>query len=423
MRDPRAPFRMRWAVDSVREANVAATNYILGQLKEAGILHRVLDAEQQRQGRQWVESLQVAPGSYEDPALLAYKPPIWDDAAEPWPPTAAHKEAMNQYSHGCLRGYGVDGVDQLQIPPPPDWPQQDEPERVLPWIKSVEPNWSWIGRMVKRLADWRLAGTTPIDPLLDCLRWVYSRQDPRTGFWGPGIQTTFKILIAVFEPMGLTVPRAETLIDSVLAKMYHPEYDDNLFPCEEFDAFYDLAAANDHAPGYRREEILKLAAHRIAFILDTRLQADEGLASYPDHCIPTWLKWDMAPSVRPGRRVRAGHLRSGLRDLRRPAGHPAGDRLAGRVALPARERRHRLQAAWRRGARGAGVGRFDGAPGAERVSLRGPLPGAVGLVRAVLPDRAIGRIPRRGAAPDPDRAGCPAVAPHGSLRTSSAARD
>ena len=300
VRDPRGPFRMRWAVDSVREANVAASNYILGQLKEAGILHRVLDAEQQRQGRQWVESLQVAPGSYEDPALLAYKPPIWDDAAEPWPPTAAHKEAMNQYSHGCLRGYGVDGVDQLQIPPPPDWPQQDEPERVLPWIKSVEPNWSWIGRMTKRLADWRLAGTTPIDPLLDCLRWVYSRQDPRTGFWGPGIQTTFKILIAVFEPMGLTVPRAETLIDSVLAKMYHPEYDDNLFPCEEFDAFYDLAAANDHAPGYRREEILKLAAHRIAFILDTRLQADEGLASYPDHCIPTWLKWDMAPSVAQG---------------------------------------------------------------------------------------------------------------------------
>ncbi len=279
---------------------MAATNYILGQLKEAGILDRVLDDEQQRLGRRWIESLQVAPGSYEDPALLAYKPPIWDDDAEPWPPTAAHKEAMNQYSHGCLRGYGVDGVDQLQIPPPPDWPQQDEPERVLPWIKSVEPNWSWIGRMVKRLADWRLAGTTPIDPLLDCLRWVYSRQDPRTGFWGPGIQTTFKILIAVLEPMGLTVPRAETLIDSVLAKMYHPEYDDDLFPCEEFDAFYDLAAANDHAPGYRREEILKLAAHRIAFILDTRLQSDEGLASYPDHCIPTWLKWDMAPSVAQG---------------------------------------------------------------------------------------------------------------------------
>ena len=300
VRDPQAPYRMSWAVDSVRNANVAATNYILGQLKEAGILDRVLDAEQQRLGREWIESLQVAPGSYEDPALLAYKPPNWDDAAEPWPPTAAHKEAMNQYSHGCLRGYGVDGVDQLQIPPPPDWPQQDEPDRVLPWIKSVEPNWSWVGRMVKRLADWHLAGTAPIDPLLECLRWVYSRQDPHTGFWGRGIQTTFKIIIAVLEPLGLTVPRADTLIDSVLAKMYHPRYDDNLFPCEEFDAFYDLAAANDHAPGYRREEILKLAAHRIAFILDTHLQDDEGLASYPDHCIPTWLMWDMAPAVPQG---------------------------------------------------------------------------------------------------------------------------
>ncbi len=300
VRDPAAPYRMSWAVDSARGANVAATNYILGQLKEAGILDRVLDADQQRLGRRWIESLAVAPGSYEDPALLAYKPPNWDDTAEPWPPTAAHKEAMNQYSHGCLRGYGVDGVDQLQIPPPPDWPQQDEPERVLPWIKSVEPNWSWVGRMVKRLADWHLAGTAPVDPLLDCLRWVYSRQDPDTGFWGRGIQTTFKIIIAVLEPLGLTVPRADTLIDSVLAKMYHPGYDDNLFPCEEFDAFYDLAAANDHAPGYRREEILKLAAHRIAFILDTHLQSDEGLASYPDHCIPTWLMWDMAPAVPQG---------------------------------------------------------------------------------------------------------------------------
>ena len=104
VRDPRAPFRMRWAVDSLRDANVAATNYILGQLKEAGILHRVLDEEQQRQGRQWVESLQVAPGSYEDPALLAYKPPIWDDVAEPWPPTTAHKEAMNQYSSRTVTG-------------------------------------------------------------------------------------------------------------------------------------------------------------------------------------------------------------------------------------------------------------------------------------------------------------------------------
>ena len=90
VRDPRAPFRMRWAVDSVRDANVAATNYILGQLKEAGILHRVLDEEQQRQGRQWVESLQVAPGSYEDPALLAYNPPlVGPRAVTIWTPAGA----------------------------------------------------------------------------------------------------------------------------------------------------------------------------------------------------------------------------------------------------------------------------------------------------------------------------------------------
>jgi len=300
VRDPQVPFRFRWAVESLREANVGSTNYILLGLEQAGVLDQVLSEDQKRQGREWIQSLEIAPGSYEDPALLAYKPPIWDDAAEPWPPTGAHKEAMNQYARGCLRLYGAQDLDELQGPPPPDWPQQDEAHKVLDWIKKVEPNWSWIGRMIRRLMDWYLAGTIPIDPLVDCLRWVYERQDPKSGYWGQGIQTTFKILIAVFEPMGLPLPHADRIVDSVLETMYQPGYDDDLFPCEEFDAFYDIAVAWDHVPGYRREEILKWAAYRVAYILDTHLQKDEGLASYPDRCIPTWLKWDMAPTIPQG---------------------------------------------------------------------------------------------------------------------------
>jgi hypothetical protein len=300
VRDPQAPYRFRWAVESLRAADVASTSYILNRLVDAGAIDRVLTPVQQRQGRQWIRSLEVAPESYEDPSLLAYKPPKWDDEAEPWPPTAAHKEAMNQYARGCLRGYGDLSLDAIHGPPPPDWPQQHQADEVLAWIQGVEPNWSWIGRMIRRLMDWYLAGTIGLDPLLACLRWVYTRQHPRTGFWAGGIQTTFKIIIAVLEPLGLPLPHAERLVDSVLRTMYRRDYDDRLFPCEEFDAFYDVAAAWQHAPGYRCDEILKWAAYRVSFILDTHQQADEGLASYPDHCIPTWLMWDMAPSLPQG---------------------------------------------------------------------------------------------------------------------------
>jgi hypothetical protein len=300
VRDPEAPFRFRWAVEALRDADVASGNYILGALDGAGLLDRVLTEEQKRDGEAWIKSLEVAENSYEDPALLAYKPPIWDDEAEPWPPTGAHKEALNQYSRGCLRYYTTDPVDQLAGPPPPDWPQMHEADRVLDWIKSIEPNWSWIGRMIRRLMDWHIAGNIPIDPLIDCVKYAYARQDPETGFWANGIQTSFKILITVFEPMNLPVNHADKLIDSVLARMYQPDYDNNLFPCEEFDAFYDIAVAWDHSKGHREEEVLKWAAHRVSYILDTHTQSDEGIASYPDRCIPTWLKFDMAPALPQG---------------------------------------------------------------------------------------------------------------------------
>ena len=300
VRDAQAPYRFHWAVNSLRDADVASSSYILGGLDRAGVLDRVLAQEQKAPGAAWIKSLEVGENSYADPALLAYKPPMWDEAQEAWPPTGAHKEAMNQYARGCLRYYLDEEIDAIQGPPPPDWPQIDEADRVLEWIMQVEPNWSWIGRMIRRLMDWHLDGLISVDPLVDCVRYAYSRQDPETGFWANGIQRSFKILISVFEPMSLKVNYADRLIDSVLATMYHPDYDQGLFPCEEFDAFYDIAVAWDHVKGYREEEILKIAAHRISYILDTHLQADEGLASYPDRCIPTWLSWDMAPAEAQG---------------------------------------------------------------------------------------------------------------------------
>ena len=157
-----------------------------------------------------------------------------------------------------------------------------------------------IGRILHRVLPWYHEGAIPQEVLRECMEYVHSRQDPETGFWGTGIQTTFKLLIPVHDPAELPVPRAERIIDSVLRVMDESSYDDHLFPCEEFDAFYDLAIAATSAPGYREEEIRKLAAHRIHYILQSHRQADGGLSSYLDRCIPTWLKWDMAPAIPQG---------------------------------------------------------------------------------------------------------------------------
>ena len=299
VRDPEKPWALGWSKKSVRGANVAATNYILQTAAFCGVLDQVLTPQMKRQGAAWIRSLEVEENVFADPALLERKPPAWDDGQENWPPDGAHKEAINQYARGCLRFYEDAPLDQLSGPTPPSWPQKGDTD-VLDWIKQVEPNWSWIGRIIHRLIPWYHEGAISREMLQQCMDYAHSRQDPETGFWGGGIQTTFKLLITVHDPAELPVPRADKIIDSVLHVMEKPTYDDNLFPCQEFDAFYDLAIAWTSVPGYREEEIRKLAAHRIHYILESHRQADGGLSSYLDRSIPTWLKWDMAPAILQG---------------------------------------------------------------------------------------------------------------------------
>ena len=311
VRDPSGPWRFQWAGESVRGANVAATNYILQTAHQCGVLDKVLSPVQKQQGVDWIRSLEVADNVYTEPALLDRKPPQWRDDQENWPPDGAHQEAISQYARGCLRFYGTERLDQLAGPPPPAWPQEGDTD-VLDWIKRVEPNWSWIGRIIHRLVRWCHKGTVSKELLRECMDYAHSRQDPETGFWNNGIQTTFKLLIAVHDPMELPIPLPEKIIDSVLRVMAKPTYDDDLFPCEEFDAFYDLAIAWTSAPGYREEEIRRLAASRICYILESHTQKDRGLSSYTDRCIPTWLDWDMAPVKPQGDAFGWGIFSSGM---------------------------------------------------------------------------------------------------------------
>jgi hypothetical protein len=299
VRHPDKPWALGWSKESVRGPNVGASNYVLQAASFGGVLDRILTPEQKKQGADWIHSLEIGENVYSDPALLDRKPPAWNDDEENWPPDGAHKEAINQYARGCLRFLEDSTIDQIAGPPPPTWPQKGDTD-ILDWIKKVEPNWSWIGRILHRVIPWYHEGAVSYELLRECMDYVHSRQDPETGFWARGIQTTFKLLIPVHDPAELAVPRADRIIDSVLRVMEKPTYDDNLFPCEEFDAFYDLALAATIAPGYREEEIKKVAAHRIHYILESYRQADGGLSSYLDRCIPTWLKWDMAPAVPQG---------------------------------------------------------------------------------------------------------------------------
>jgi hypothetical protein len=299
VRDPEKPFAFKWANESVRDANVGASNYILQTASFCGKLNEVLNIKQKEEGAKWIKSLEETENIFVDPALVDRQPPGWDKTGEGWPPDGAHKEANNQYARGCLRFYEDKRIDQLSGPTPPTWPQKGD-ENVLDWIKKVEPNWSWIGRILHRVLPWYHEGAISKETLMDCMNYVYSRQEPDTGFWAKSIQRTFKLLIPVHDPAEIKVPNADKIIDSVINVMDNSNYDDNLFPCEEFDAFYDLAIALNSVPGYREEEIKKLAAYRVKYILDTHTQKDKGLSSYTDKCIPTWLNWDMAPPILQG---------------------------------------------------------------------------------------------------------------------------
>jgi len=183
VRDPEMPWAFRWAAESVRGANVGACNYILQAASWCGVLDRVLTPEQKRRGAEWIRSLEIEKNAFADPALLDRKPPAWNDEEENWPPDGAHREAMNQYARGCLRFYEGAPRDQLAGAPPPAWPQKGDTD-MLGWIKKVEPNWSWIGRMFHRLLPWYHEGAISKEVLRECVDYAHSRQDPETGFWG-----------------------------------------------------------------------------------------------------------------------------------------------------------------------------------------------------------------------------------------------
>ena len=230
---------------------------------------------------------------FSDPAILAHKPPNWDDDAESWPPTGAHLESM---SGACQKLYGhYEGKTRPLGDPPPDWPQLETVETTLDWIKSHN-NMSWIGRILTRLMHWYVEGKTDEKALLECLRYVYEQQDKKTGMWGNNIVGTFKIIRTIFNNPSSPLFYCDEMIQTHLNLLYSPDYEpDGIFPCTEFDLWYNIGRALHYVDDAPIEEIKKPAAWRIIHILDHYSTDDGGLRSNIDSCIPTWLNVDMAP--------------------------------------------------------------------------------------------------------------------------------
>lgn len=319
-----APGRFRWARESTRGANVAATAYLLMGLQRMGIQGRVITPDDTASGIAWARAMHRGNGQYYDPALLDRPTPGWP-ADKPWPDPAM-QEGVNQYAHSTLKGYGVDMAELPPPEPPPGWPQlADGPDAALAWIRSrpyAENAWGACShgqRLATRLLQWHQAGHMTLEPLLEALRFFYQIQDPATGLWGTPSQPrhvringAFKLFPLMREALDLPIPHADAIIDQVLAEFNRPDYDATVGACDEWDNWYVLALLVPLVPEHRREEIRRLAAWRLVRSLAIFSEPDGGLSYHSGRCITGWIGFDMAPSLPQGDAMGPGILSAGI---------------------------------------------------------------------------------------------------------------
>jgi len=305
-----SPGRFRWAAETTRSANVAATAYLVGGLTKMGLCDRVLTRADYREGRAWISAMRAPGGQYHDPALLGRRTPGWP-AAKFWPDPAMLL-GVTQYARTALAHYSGKPDNLLPAQPPPGWPQPDDgPEVALEFIRTrpyEESAWgacSHAMRMAAWLLQWHLEDRISLDPLIEGLRFFYAIQDPATGLWGGAaspknvrINGAFKLFPLIREELDLPLPHAEKVIDQVLAEFERSDYDETVGACDEWDNWYVLALAREvAAAGYREEEIRKMAAYRIARVLEIFRKPDGGLSYSPQSCVTNWIGFDMAPEL------------------------------------------------------------------------------------------------------------------------------
>lgn len=316
------PGRFRWAVQTTRDANVAATSYVLTGLKRMGVFDELITEEDKHEGIRWIHSLATGNGEYRDPALVDRKTPGWPED-RPWPDSGM-METNNRYAQNVLAAYGE--PDPTDSPPPPGWPQlEDGPKAAVTWIKNRpwhESSWgsgSWSAKMMRRLLDWHLAGHMSMEPLLESLRFIYDIQDPDSGLWGDPslpvqnrINGTFKLFGFLRADLDLPLRHAEKMIDRVLARFYESDYDDTAGGCDEYDNWFVVLHALPETHDHRGDEVRKLSAHRISAVLDRYKKKDGGISYDPDVCQTGWVGFDMAPALPQGDAMGLGLITAGV---------------------------------------------------------------------------------------------------------------
>lgn len=316
--------RFRWAVETTRPPNVAATAYVLMALERMGIKDRVWTEDDRRAGEEWIRGMHIGDQQYRDPALMDRPSPDWPEDEE-WP-SDAMLGAINGYARNALE-HCVEEMEELPPDSPaPGWPQaDDDPAEMLQWVKTRpydENAWSACShgmRMATYMLRWHKEGTIPLQPVIDALNFFYSIQDPATGLWGTSDQAknvringTFKLYPLMREALDLPVPHAEKIVDQAMEEFMCPDYDDNVCACDEWDNWYVIALTMDQTDGSRTEDVLKTAAWRIARALAVFRQPDGGLSFHPDNSTTHWLEFDMAPVLPQGDAMGPGVLSAGI---------------------------------------------------------------------------------------------------------------
>jgi len=306
-----AAGRFLWAIETTRPSNVASTANLLSGLTKMGIFDELITPDDRTEGVEWIRQMQRDDGNFYDPALMDRKTPGWPDD-KPWPEPAM-RLGVSQYAFSVLSALSSSPVDTPPPPSPKEWPGPEDADKALDWVKTrpwqTNP-WgagSHSMRMARYLLDWHQQGKIPLDPLIAVLRWFYQVQNPQTGLWGSPdtplfqrINGTFKLFPLIRDALDLPLPHADRIIDQILSEYYRSDYDHTVGGCDEGNNWYVIDLACEKAPGHRADEISKLAAYRIARMLELFTQRDGGLSYYPDRCQGTWIGYDMAPEIAQG---------------------------------------------------------------------------------------------------------------------------
>lgn len=294
VKDDEFSGRFRTAKRTRMEANVISTCRVLEGIRNAGVYEDVISREDERSGIEWILDMKTDREEYLDPVVIAAKPEDWDVNA-PWPPPAL-REVMSRYAQSALRSYGYASTALPQTEPPAGWPNVENADATLDWIKVLPWDTSpyTAGSLSRHMAFWVLEwykkGKVSEKLFVDILKYFYSIQNPETGLFGnPNVDKqnlingAFKLFTLIRGRLDLSLPHAKKIIDQVIDRFGEKQYDETASGCGEWDNWYVLALSLDALEDkeYRREEILRLAALRVVRIFELFGKPDGGLGMYP----------------------------------------------------------------------------------------------------------------------------------------------